>query len=86
MYEDTCELLNHFIIERDFLTKDGVRMISPALCINGRSVQQEIDHERKEKILKESKIKKEADEENRPKGRFRGAIIFEVVRDVVLSF
>ena len=60
-------------------------MISPALNITGKQVQQEIDHERKEKITLQLARQESPDEDPRkesPKGRGKESVTFEVVSEI----
>lgn len=67
MYEDSCELTLHFILERDRLTKDGLRLMSQAVNTKMKKIQNEIDAERKRKQEKETEEDEKYDEENASK-------------------
>jgi hypothetical protein len=62
MYEDACELQMYFILERDRLTKDGVRLMTQAVNTTQKKVQNEIDAERKAKQQIESESDENEDE------------------------
>ncbi|XP_066935067.1 protein polybromo-1-like isoform X2 [Clytia hemisphaerica] len=86
MYEDSCELQMYFIMERDRLTKDGMRLMTQALNATQKKVQTEIDVERKAKQQNESS--QDDDEEESSDGcekknkssstRFKGVTAIEV--------
>lgn len=83
VYEDACELQMYFILERDRLTKDGLRLMTQAVNATQKKVQTEIDVERKAKQQKESQ--EDADDEsdeNKKSGKykFKGVTAIEVVR------
>lgn len=84
MYEDACELQAYFTLERDRLTKDGLRLMSPALNFTVKSIQHEIDDERKEKLRSESKVEdndEDDDDRRRSKLRSRSIMTVEVQPD-----
>ncbi|XP_048584024.1 protein polybromo-1 isoform X2 [Nematostella vectensis] len=54
MYDDASELQVYFITQRDKLCKEGERLISPALLVTRRHLQQELDEERKIKAEQEA--------------------------------
>ena len=87
MYEDACELQMYFIMERDRLTKDGMRLMTQALNATQKKVQTEIDVERKAKQQNESSQDDDEEEEsrdgsekkNKSSSRFKGVTAIEVV-------
>ena len=74
----------YFIMERDRLTKDGLRLMTQAVNATQKKVQTEIDVERKVKQQKESEedLADENDENNKKtsKAKFKGVAAIEVVR------
>lgn len=79
IYEDSCELQIHFMMERDRLTKDGVRLMTQAVNTTLKKVQSEMDAERKEKQQKESQDDDEDDESfKKNRARFKGVTAIEV--------
>jgi len=79
MYEDACELEMYFIIERDRLCKDGLRLTSRALNTTLKFVQNEIDAQRKDKQKMESQEDEDEDDENKKmKLRLQDTLAIEV--------
>ena len=84
MYEDACEMHLYFVSERDKLCKDGLRMTSRALNSILKSLQNEIEAERKAKLQMEHE---EEDEDDPKRNKFRleeTTSNFEVVSDTCL--
>ena len=85
MYEDACELQMYFILERDRLTKDGMRLMTQAVNATQKKVQNEIDAERKTKQQTEGEEDEDVDDETESqkksnKTRYKGVTAIEVVR------
>ncbi|EDO33982.1 predicted protein, partial [Nematostella vectensis] len=79
MYDDASELQVYFITQRDKLCKEGERLISPALLVTRRHLQQELDEERK------IKAEQEALEEAKQKELEKNTVTSDMVMEVYLK-